>query len=42
MVVMMAKMYTLYKANNKIYNKTYNSVARLNYDNKETCWNFRK
>ena len=33
---MMAKMYTLYNENNKIYNKTYNIIARINHDYKKT------
>lgn len=39
---MMANKYTLYKQNNKIYNKTYNIIARFKHDHKETCRNFRK
>ena len=43
---MMAKIYTLYKIDNKIYNKLhnkiYNIIVRLWHDNKETARNSRK
>ena len=46
MAVMMAKIYTLYKIDNKIYNKLdnkiYNIKVRLWHDNKETGRNFGK